>query len=264
MAAPVDPEAVGNAFLSYYYGNFESNRAGLVSLYQDQSMLTFMGEKFQGPQAIGQKLGALPFAGCKVTPSTTDFQPSVSGGVIVFVTGHILVRFASCLREGCAGGCADGTRARAGKTKTTLTLPSLTSSPQPQQTEGESQPLKFSQVFHLMPVGSSFVVTNGEEGGVSGQTPGRSRRRKRPDTPLSLTPPPSLLKPPPPTHTQTCSASTTAKEVSLRLFLSESGIEGEAEQQEDDARAPTRARLAPPSSEKKKTSETLLPQRRPL
>lgn len=91
MAAPVDADAVGNAFLSYYYGMFESNRPGLVSLYQDQSMLTFMGEKFQGPQAIGQKLGALPFAGCKVTPSTTDFQPSVSGGVIVFVTGHILV-----------------------------------------------------------------------------------------------------------------------------------------------------------------------------
>jgi hypothetical protein len=92
MAAPVDADAVGNAFLSYYYGMFESNRAGLVSLYQDQSMLTFMGDKFQGPQAIGQKLGALPFANCKVTPSTTDFQPSVSGGVIVFVTGHILVR----------------------------------------------------------------------------------------------------------------------------------------------------------------------------
>jgi hypothetical protein len=97
MAAPVDPEAVGNAFLSYYYGMFESNRPALVSLYQDASMLTFMGDKYQGPQAIGQKLGALPFAGCKVTPSTTDFQPSVSGGVIVFVTGHILVRPLACV-----------------------------------------------------------------------------------------------------------------------------------------------------------------------
>ena len=28
------------------------------------------------------------------------------------------------------------------------------------QTEGESKPLNFSQTFHLMPVGSSFVVTN--------------------------------------------------------------------------------------------------------
>jgi hypothetical protein len=31
------------------------------------------------------------------------------------------------------------------------------------QTEGESNALKFSQVFHLMPVNSSFVVTNGEQ-----------------------------------------------------------------------------------------------------
>lgn len=31
------------------------------------------------------------------------------------------------------------------------------------QTEGESAPLKFSQVFHLMPVGQSFVVTNGKQ-----------------------------------------------------------------------------------------------------
>jgi hypothetical protein len=30
------------------------------------------------------------------------------------------------------------------------------------QTEGESAPLKFSQVFHLMPVSNSFVVTNGK------------------------------------------------------------------------------------------------------
>ena len=29
------------------------------------------------------------------------------------------------------------------------------------QTEGESNPLKFSQMFHLAPQGSSFVVTNG-------------------------------------------------------------------------------------------------------
>lgn len=30
------------------------------------------------------------------------------------------------------------------------------------QTEGESNPIKFSQVFHLMPFNNSFVVTNGE------------------------------------------------------------------------------------------------------
>ena len=54
-------------------------------------MLTFEGQKFQGSQAIGQKLAALPFNQCKVTATSMDFQPSVSGGIIVFVTGSILV-----------------------------------------------------------------------------------------------------------------------------------------------------------------------------
>lgn len=34
----------------------------------------------------------------------------------------------------------------------------------PVQPEGETNPLKFSQTFHLAPVGGSFVVTNGESG----------------------------------------------------------------------------------------------------
>jgi hypothetical protein len=42
-----DPETVGKAFLQYYYQMFETNRAGLGSLYQDASMLTFEGQKFQ-------------------------------------------------------------------------------------------------------------------------------------------------------------------------------------------------------------------------
>eukprot|EP00879_Flechtneria_rotunda_P003388 GHRR01003616.1.p1 GENE.GHRR01003616.1~~GHRR01003616.1.p1 ORF type:complete len:124 (+),score=31.93 GHRR01003616.1:151-522(+) len=115
MAA--DPEQVGKAFLQYYYQLFESNRSGLANLYQDASMLTFEGQKFQGAQAIVAKLAQLPFNQCKVQPTSMDFQPSVSGGIMVFVTGSII-------------------------------------------TEGESNPLKFSQVFHLMPVGGSFVVTN--------------------------------------------------------------------------------------------------------
>lgn len=31
------------------------------------------------------------------------------------------------------------------------------------QTEGEANPLKFSQIFHLAPVGNSFVITNGAQ-----------------------------------------------------------------------------------------------------
>lgn len=87
-----DPEAVGKAFLEHYYGLFANNRAALGSLYQDQSMLTFEGAKFQGQQAIVAKLTALPFQQVKVQPTSMDFQPSVSGGALIFVTGHILVR----------------------------------------------------------------------------------------------------------------------------------------------------------------------------
>ncbi|EFN55326.1 hypothetical protein CHLNCDRAFT_134320 [Chlorella variabilis] len=109
-----DPEA---AFTDHYYATFDTARANLAGLYQDQSMLTFEGQKFQGTQAILGKLTSLPFQQCKHHITSLDAQPSLSGGVLVFVTGQLLP-------------------------------------------EGETNPLKFSQTFHLAPVGGSFVVTN--------------------------------------------------------------------------------------------------------
>mmetsp|Transcript_3495 Transcript_3495/g.5071 ORF Transcript_3495/g.5071 Transcript_3495/m.5071 type:complete len:115 (+) Transcript_3495:358-702(+) len=44
-------EEVGSAFVQHYYQVFDSNRAGLQSLYQDVSMLTFEGEKIMGAPA---------------------------------------------------------------------------------------------------------------------------------------------------------------------------------------------------------------------
>lgn len=109
MAA--DPEAVGKvssqallhgarsrtylllqAFIAYYYQLFQENRQSLGNLYQEQSMLTFEGQKFQGSQAIVTKLASLQFGQCKVSLSTQDFQPSISGGILVFTTGTIQVR----------------------------------------------------------------------------------------------------------------------------------------------------------------------------
>lgn len=89
MAAPAEPDAVGKAFLDYYYNLFSTNRQGLGNLYQDQSMLTFEGQKFLGSANIVGKLVQLPFAQCRVTRSSEDFQPSLSGGIILFVTGNI-------------------------------------------------------------------------------------------------------------------------------------------------------------------------------
>ncbi|KAJ9504689.1 hypothetical protein QJQ45_029771 [Haematococcus lacustris] len=135
-----DADAVGSvhrsrcssqAFLTYYYQLWESNRAALGTLYQDQSMLTFEGQKLQGAQAIVAKLQALPFGTCKVNIVSKDFQPSISGGIMVFVTGNMQVRDRSSSRCVCVA-----------------------------QVEGESNAMKFSQVFHLMPFNTSFVVTN--------------------------------------------------------------------------------------------------------
>lgn len=69
---------------------------------------------------IMQKLTTLPFQACQHRVSSLDAQPSLSGGILVFVTGQLLP-------------------------------------------EGETNPLKFSQTFHLVPVGGSFVVSNGKD-----------------------------------------------------------------------------------------------------
>ncbi|KAF8653822.1 hypothetical protein HU200_061946 [Digitaria exilis] len=86
----MDPDAVAKAFVGHYYQTFDSNRAALVGLYQDTSMLTFEGEKFQGTAAIAGKLGSLPFQHCEHQIVTVDCQPSgPQGGMLVFVSGSI-------------------------------------------------------------------------------------------------------------------------------------------------------------------------------
>ncbi|KAK1270436.1 Nuclear transport factor 2 [Acorus gramineus] len=115
----MDPDTVAKAFVDHYYSTFDSNRAALVGLYQESSMLTFEGEKLQGAQAIVAKLVGLPFPQCLHKITTTDCQPSgPGGGMIVFVSGTL-------------------------------------------QLQGEQHPLKFSQMFHLMPTPQgSFYVLN--------------------------------------------------------------------------------------------------------
>lgn len=41
------------AFTDHYYAVFSRNRQELSGLYQDQSMLTFEGQQFVGPQQVG-------------------------------------------------------------------------------------------------------------------------------------------------------------------------------------------------------------------
>lgn len=86
----MDPDAVAKAFVEHYYSTFDANRANLGSLYQDASMLTFEGQKFQGAQTIVSKLTSLPFQQCQHNISTVDCQPSgPAGGMLVFVSGNL-------------------------------------------------------------------------------------------------------------------------------------------------------------------------------
>ena len=283
------------AFTDHYYATFDTARNNLAGLYQDQSMLTFEGQKFQGTQAVRlaasqlvrrpvggccrareggvgpwlpaaeqlrsnfgrrrrwlsppcagrpsahlpprrtcpqilQKLTSLPFQQCKHHISSLDAQPSLSGGVLVFVTGQLLVGVGSSFGWGCsdswqtcctmvggrragcaaarrihanpreqrrawahhwpaaAGGCCGSRQARrcsadrsagvqGGRAKRmpaargahvehmSVLQPWRNAFPSPPmcslQPEGETNPLKFSQTFHLAPVGGSYVVTNG-------------------------------------------------------------------------------------------------------
>ncbi|XP_021713676.1 nuclear transport factor 2-like [Chenopodium quinoa] len=83
-------DQVARAFVEHYYSTFDTNRAALSSLYQESSMLTFEGQKFQGAQNIVGKLTSLPFEQCKHSITTTDCQPSSSNGtLLVFVSGNL-------------------------------------------------------------------------------------------------------------------------------------------------------------------------------
>ncbi|KAG6653892.1 hypothetical protein CIPAW_05G108200 [Carya illinoinensis] len=86
----MDPDQLAKAFVEHYYTTFDANRAGLASLYQDESMLTFEGQKTQGSQNIVAKLNSLPFQQCQHSITTVDCQPSgPAGGMLVFVSGNL-------------------------------------------------------------------------------------------------------------------------------------------------------------------------------
>ncbi|XP_024388404.1 nuclear transport factor 2B [Physcomitrium patens] len=86
----MDLDTLSRMFVEHYYNTFDTSRETLAVWYQEQSMLTFEGNKTQGAEAISDKLNALGFQQCKHNISTVDCQLSgPSGGVIVFVTGNL-------------------------------------------------------------------------------------------------------------------------------------------------------------------------------
>ncbi|KUM59528.1 hypothetical protein ACN42_g7610 [Penicillium freii] len=86
-----DFNAIAQQFVQFYYQTFDGNRAGLAGLYRDQSMLTFETSSVQGVSAITEKLSALPFQKVQHQIATFDAQPSSGDGIVVLVTGALLV-----------------------------------------------------------------------------------------------------------------------------------------------------------------------------
>jgi hypothetical protein len=54
---------VAKAFIAHHTQAFAANRAQLQGMYQDQSTMTWEGEKFAGPAAIMGKMAQLPKEG---------------------------------------------------------------------------------------------------------------------------------------------------------------------------------------------------------
>ena len=81
---------VAQAFLQYYYQNFDGNRANLQGIYRNESKLFFEGQSFQGLQNIMQKLTTLGFRSIRHNVKTFD-ATNITGGLLVFVSGDVFV-----------------------------------------------------------------------------------------------------------------------------------------------------------------------------
>lgn len=84
---------IAGQFTTFYYNQFDTDRAGLASLYRETSMLTFEGSPIQGVSAIIEKLTSLPFSKVVHKVTTCDAQPSSPSmaSILVTVSGQLLV-----------------------------------------------------------------------------------------------------------------------------------------------------------------------------
>ncbi|KAI4214354.1 MAG: hypothetical protein LQ351_003107 [Letrouitia transgressa] len=126
-----DFNQIAQQFTEFYYNTFDQNREQLAALYRDQSMLTFETSAVQGTSGILEKLTSLPFDKIKHQVSTLDAQPSnEGGGILVMVTGALLVRAVALLRP--------------------FTV-----------VDEEQRPMNYTQTFQLLPDnGGSYFVFN--------------------------------------------------------------------------------------------------------
>lgn len=111
MANKPQWELLAEAFVNHYYSVFDTDRTQLAALYREVSMLTFEGNACMGASAITEKLVSLPFQKVRHQVVTCDAQP-----VLPESLNGVLV-------------FVNGD----------LTV------------DDSNQPIKFAQVFHLLP-----------------------------------------------------------------------------------------------------------------
>eukprot|EP00126_Sphaerothecum_destruens_P011356 Sdes_comp20903_c0_seq5m18097 len=87
----MDFDKLGKEFVDHYYNTFDNHRENLFHLYQEDSMLTFESQRFQGARNIAEKLLSLNFKRVQHAITVLDCQPTSDLGVIVFVVGQLKV-----------------------------------------------------------------------------------------------------------------------------------------------------------------------------
>ncbi|KAJ5876259.1 Nuclear transport factor 2 Eukaryote [Penicillium soppii] len=88
-----DYHGIARAFVEHFYRTFDNYeaRSSLASLYRPESKLRWEGQEFQGAQDIIAQLIKPEMKTVKTKINTTDPSPSVDNGVLVVVTGNLVI-----------------------------------------------------------------------------------------------------------------------------------------------------------------------------
>ena len=83
-------EALATQFATHYYTTFDSNRAGLATLYHDQCILRYEGSPFLGKVDTMKKLESLPFQKIQHIVTTVEGQPTIDpGAFLINILGQL-------------------------------------------------------------------------------------------------------------------------------------------------------------------------------
>ncbi|XP_059848727.1 nuclear transport factor 2 [Hemitrygon akajei] len=84
-------EQIGTSFVDHYYKIFDSNRGSLAPLYIESSCLSWEAQRYQGKDAIVEKLISLPFGTIRHLVTAQDHQPTPDNCILSMVVGQLKV-----------------------------------------------------------------------------------------------------------------------------------------------------------------------------